>query len=290
MYPAPFEYHVPSTVAEAVSLLGRWQDDAKLIAGSQSLVPMMKLRLVQPKHVIDLRKVPGLSGVSESEGALVIGALTTHRDLETSEIVRSRVPIMSEAAAGIGDAQVRNMGTIGGSLAHADPAADWPAVAIALDASVRIAGPQGERTLPVEKFVVGPLTSALEAGEILLQVRVPLPGTRSGSAYEKLPHPASRFAIVGAAAAVTLDGKGAVQRARVALTGLGPKVTRAARVEQALQGNSSSPSSLKAAAARAAEGLELRADSIGSADYKAHLAALYTERALRRAVARAIES
>ena len=275
MYPAPFEYHVPSTVAEAVSLLGRWQDDAKLIAGSQSLVPMMKLRLVQPKHVIDLRKVPGLSGVSESEGALVIGALTTHRDLETSEIVRSRVPIMSEAAAGIGDAQVRNMGTIGGSLAHADPAADWPAVAIALDASVRIAGPQGERTLPVEKFVVGPLTSALEAGEILLQVRVPLPGTRSGSAYEKLPHPASRFAIVGAAAAVTLDGKGAVQRARV---------------EQALQGNSSSPSSLKAAAARAAEGLELRADSIGSADYKAHLAALYTERALRRAVARAVES
>ena len=290
MYPAPFEYHVPSTVAEAVSLLGRWQDDAKLIAGSQSLVPMMKLRLVQPKHVIDLRKVPGLSGVSESEGALVIGALTTHRDLETSEIVRSRVPIMSEAAAGIGDAQVRNMGTIGGSLAHADPAADWPAVAIALDASVRIAGPQGERTLPVEKFVVGPLTSALEAGEILLQVRVPLPGTRSGSAYEKLPHPASRFAIVGAAAAVTLDGKGAVQRARVALTGLGPKVARAGRVEQALQGNSPSPTSLKAAAARAAEGLELRADSIGSADYKAHLAALYTERALRRAVARAIES
>src|SRR5216683_2255258 len=279
MYPAPFEYHVPSTVAEAVALLGQWQDDAKLIAGSQSLVPMMKLRLVQPKHVIDLRKVPGLVGVSESDGALIIGALTTHRAIETSEIARSRLPILSEAAGGIGDPQVRNLGTIGGSLAHADPAADWPAVTVALDA-----------TVPVEQLISGPLTTVLEPGEILVQVRIPLPGARSGSAYEKLPHPASRFAIVGVAVAVALDGKGAVQRARVALTGLGPKVTRAGSVEQALQGKATSPDSLKAAAARAAEGLELRPDSVGSADYKAHLAAVYTERALRRAVARAVES
>jgi len=290
MYPAPFEYHVPSTVAEAVALLGRWQDDAKLISGSQSLVPMMKLRLVQPKHVIDLRKVPGLTGVSESDGALIIGALTTHRAIETSEIARSRLPVLSEAAGGIGDAQVRNLGTIGGSLAHADPAADWPAVTVALDASVKIAGARGERTVPVEQLISGPLTTVLEPGEILVQVRIPLPGARSGSAYEKLPHPASRFAIVGAAVAVTLDGKGAVQRARVALTGLGPKVSRASSVEQALQGKATSPDSLKAAAARAAEGLELRPDSTGTADYKAHLAAVYTERALRRAVARAIES
>jgi aerobic carbon-monoxide dehydrogenase medium subunit len=289
MYPAPFEYHVPSTVAEAVALLGQWQDDAKLISGSQSLVPMMKLRLVQPKHVIDLRKVPGLTGISESEGALVIGALTTHRAIETSEIVRSRLPILSEAAGGIGDAQVRNLGTIGGSLAHADPAADWPAVTVALDASAKIAGARGERTVPVEQLISGPLTTVLEPGEILVQVRIPLPGARTGSAYEKLPHPASRFAIVGVAAAVALDGKGAVQRARVALTGIGPKVTRAASVEQALQGKATSPESLKSAAARAAEGLELRADSTGTADYKAHLAAVYTERALRRALARAVE-
>src|SRR5713101_5232106 len=172
MYAAPFEYHVPSTVAEAVALLGRWQDDAKLISGSQSLVPMMKLRLVQPKHVIDLRKVPGLTGVSESEGALVIGALTTHRAIETSEIARSRLPILSEAAGGIGDAQVRNLGTIGGSLAHADPAADWPAVTVALDASVTVAGPGGERTVPVEQLISGPLTTVLEPGEILVQVRI----------------------------------------------------------------------------------------------------------------------
>jgi len=290
MYPAPFEYHVPTTVAEAVALLGRWQDDAKLIAGSQSLIPMMKLRLVQPKHVIDLRKVPGLSGISESDGALWIGALTTHWDIEASEIARSRLPILSEAAGGIGDAQVRNLGTIGGSLAHADPAADWPAVTTALDASVRVVGPKGERTLPVEKLITGPLTTVLAADEILVQVRVPLPGARSGSAYEKLPHPASRFAIVGVAAAVELDGKGTVQRARVALTGLLPKATRAAAVEQALQGKATSPDYLTSASRRAADGLELRADSIGSADYKAHLAAVYTERALRRAVARAVES
>jgi len=289
MYPAPFEYHVPSTVAEAVSLLGKWQDEAKLISGSQSLVPMMKLRLVTPKHVIDLRKVPGLAGISEADGALLIGALTTYRAIETSEIGRSRLPILAETAGGIGDAQVRNLGTIGGSLAHADPSADWPAVTVALDASVKIAGPRGERTVPVEQLITGPLSTVLEPSEILVQVRIPLPGARSGSAYEKLPHPASRFAVVGVAAAVALDGKGAVQRARVALTGLGPKVSRAASVEQALQGKPTSPDSLKSAASRAAEGLELRADATGTADYKAHLAAVYTERALRRAVSRAAE-
>jgi carbon-monoxide dehydrogenase medium subunit len=290
MYPAPFEYHAPSSLQEAVALLGTYQDDAKVIAGSQSLVAMMKLRLVQPKHVVDLRKVPGLVGISEADGALVIGALTSHRAIETSELLQTRFPMMAEAAGAIGDAQVRNMGTIGGSLAHADPAADWPAVTCALDASVRIAGPRGERNVPVEQFIAGPLTTVLEPNEIVVQVRIPLPPARSGSAYEKLPHPASRFAIVGSAVALTLDGRGAVQRARVALTGLAPKVTRAARVEKALEGTAPNPASLKTAAERAADGLELRADAIGSADYKAHLAAVYTERAVRRAVARAVES
>ena len=289
MYPAPFEYHTPSTVAEAVALLGKFQDDAKLIAGSQSLIPMMKLRLVQPKHVVDLRKVPGLSGISEAEGALVVGALTTYRAIETSELARSRFPILPETAGNIGDAQVRNLGTIGGSLAHADPSADWPAVTVALDATVKIAGPRGERSVPVEQLISGPLSTVLEPAEILVQVRFPLPAARSGSAYEKLPHPASRFAVVGAAAAVTLDGKGAVQRARVALTGLGSKVSRATAVEQALQGKATSPEALQSAASRAAEGLDLRADGTGSAEYKAHLVAVYTERALRRAVARAVE-
>ena len=290
MYPAPFEYHAPTTVAEAVSLLERFQDDAKLIAGSQSLVPMMKLRLAQPKHVVDLRKVPGLTGISEEGGTLVIGAMTTHRAIETSELARARLPILAEAAAWIGDAQVRNVGTIGGSLSHADPAADWPAVTCALDAAVRVAGPRGERTLQVQEFIQGPLTTALDPGEIVLQVRIPLPKAKTGSAYEKLPHPASRFAIVGVAALVTLDSNGAVQAARVAVTGLGARVTRATRVEQALQGAQATPAALDAAAARATDGIELRADAIGSPAYKAQLAAVHAGRALRRAVGRAKES
>jgi carbon-monoxide dehydrogenase medium subunit len=289
MYAAPFEYYAPTSVAEALALLDRHQDDAKILSGSQSLVPLMKLRLAQPKHVIDLRKVPGLSGVQESGGAVQIGAFTTHYAVGTSKVVRARLPMMAEAAAQIGDVQVRNMGTIGGSLAHADPSADWPAVLTALEASVQIVSAKGERLVKVEQLIIGPLTTVLEPRELLVQVRVPVPAGRSGGAYEKLPHPASRFAVVGVAALLSLDAKGAVQSARVALTGLAPKVTRASSVEKALQGKTPDPATLKAAAARAAEGIELRADLTGSADYRAHLAAVYTERALGRAAARARE-
>jgi carbon-monoxide dehydrogenase medium subunit len=290
MYPAPFEYHAPTTVAEAVALLDRFQDDAKLIAGSQSLVPMMKLRLVQPKHLVDLRKVPGMRGISEEGGAVVIGAMTTHRAIEASALLQSRLPILPEAAAMIGDAQVRNLGTIGGSLSHADPAADWPAVTTALDASVRVAGPRGERTVPVQELIQGPLTTALEPSEILLQVRIPIPKAKAGSAYEKLPHPASRFAIVGVAAAVALDARGAIQAARVAVTGLGARATRATALEKALQGAQPTPQALDAAAAHATDAIELHHDAIGSPSYKAHLAAVHAGRALRRAVGRAKES
>src|SRR5882762_5701864 len=238
MYPASFEYHAPTTIAEAIALLGRYGDEAKVISGSQSLIPLMKLRLAQPSHLVDLRKVDGLTGVREVQGSLQIG-----------------------------DAQVRNLGTIGGSLAHADPSADWPAVLTALDASVVVAGPQGERTLKVEQLIVGPLTTALEPGEILTQVRVALPPARTAGAYEKLPHPASRFAVVGVAAEISLDARNTVQWSRIAITGLGSKVTRATGVERALQGKAADPAAIKSAAARAAEGLELRADLSGSAAY-----------------------
>src|SRR5258705_7259446 len=172
MYPASFEYHTPTTLAEAIALLGRYGDEAKVLSGSQSLIPLMKLRLAQPAHVVDLRKVDGLTGVREVQGVLQIGALTTHAVLAKSELLRAKLPMAAEAAGQIGDAQVRNLGTIGGSLAHADPSADWPAVLTALDASVVVAGPQGERTLRVEQLILGPLTTALELGEILTQVRV----------------------------------------------------------------------------------------------------------------------
>ena len=229
------------------------------------------------------------SGVSESGGAVLLGAMTTHSALGASPVVRARLPMMAEAAGAIGDPQVRNMGTIGGSLAHADPSADWPAVLVALDATVKVASTKGERTLKIEELIAGPLTTVLKPGEILLQVRVPLPAGRYGGAYEKLPHPASRFAIVGAAAEVFLDSGGAIASSRIALTGIASKVTRAAYVEQALQGKTPDPAAIKAAAARAAQGIELRADLTGSAEYKANLAAVYTERAVKRAVSRALE-
>jgi len=260
-----------------------------VLAGSQSLVPLMKLRLAQPAHLVDLRKIEGLTGVREAQGTLFVGALTTHAAVASSELVRAKLPMAAEAANLIGDAQVRNLGTIGGSLAHADPAADWPAVLTALDASVVIAGPRGEKTVKVTDLIVWPLTTALQPGELLTQIRIPLPPARTAGAYEKLPNPASRFAVVGVAAEVSLDAKGAVAWSRIALTGLGSKVTRAAHVEQALQGKPADAATIKAAAARAAEGLELRPDLTGSAAYKAQLASVYTERAVLRAAARARE-
>jgi aerobic carbon-monoxide dehydrogenase medium subunit len=289
MYSAPFEYHAPATLSEAIALLGRYGDEAKVLAGSQSLIPLMKLRLAQPAHVVDLRKVDGLTGVREAQGALLVGALTTHAAMASSELVRSKLPMAAEAASQIGDPQVRNLGTIGGSLAHADPSADWPAVLTALDATVVVAGPRGERTLKVQELITGPLSTVLENGELLTQVKIPLPPARTAGAYEKLPNPASRFAIVGVAAEVSLDARNAVQWSRIAITGLAPKVARATQVEQALQGKSGDAAAVKAAAGRAADGLELRADLTGSAAYKAQLAAVYTERAILRAISRARE-
>ena len=289
MYSAPFEYHAPATLSEAIALLGRYGDEAKVLAGSQSLIALMKLRLAQPAHVVDLRKVDGLTGVREAQGALLVGALTTHAAMAASELVRAKLPMAAEAASQIGDPQVRNLGTIGGSLAHADPAADWPAVLTALDATVVVAGPRGERTLKVQDLITGPLSTVLENGELLTQVKIPLPPARTAGAYEKLPNPASRFAVVGVAAEVSLDARNAVQWSRIAITGLAPKVTRATQVEQALQGKSGDAAAVKAAAARAADGLELRPDLTGSAAYKAQLAAVYTERAVLRAISRARE-
>jgi carbon-monoxide dehydrogenase medium subunit len=287
MYASPFEYHSPATLAEAIALLGKHGEEAKVISGSQSLVPLMKLRLAQPAHLVDLRKLPDLKGVRESGGALQIGAFTTHAGVADAPLVKQRLPMAAEAAMLIGDAQVRNMGTIGGSLAHADPSADWPALMTALDASVVLAGPKGERTVKLEQFIVGPLTTVMTAGEILTQVIVPLPPAKTGGAYEKLPHPASRFAIVGVAAEISLAANGTVAWSRIAITGLASKVYRASGVEQALQGKKPDAATAKAAAVHAADGLELREDPTGSPAYRAQLAMVYTERAIVRAATRA---
>ncbi|MBI3989927.1 MAG: xanthine dehydrogenase family protein subunit M [candidate division NC10 bacterium] len=287
MYPATFEYHTPGSVNEAVSLLDRYKDEAKLLAGGHSLIPIMKLRLAQPKHLIDLRKIQGLSGIREAGGAIVIGALTTHWMVESSDLLKQTLPILPEAAGQIGDMQVRNMGTIGGSLAHADPAADLPAVILALGAELKAMGPKGERTTKAEDFFVDLLTTALQPNEVLTEIRIPLPLPKTGGAYEKYPHPASRYAVVGVAALLTVDRRDTVQSASIGITGIGSKATRARAAEQYLIGKAPDNDALKTAAERATEGISIRADLQGSAEYKAHLAKVYTRRALTRALERA---
>src|SRR5919109_720697 len=289
MYPASFEYHRAGSVDEAVALLGQYGEDAKLLAGGHSLIPLLKLRFARPGHLIDVRRIPGLSGVREEANAIVIGSGTTHRQLATSAVLWNRLPIIAEAAAIIGDPLVRNMGTIGGSLAHADPGADLPAVMLAVGAELVLVGPAGRRSVKADDFFVGLLTTAIRPDEVLTEIRIPLPAARSGGAYEKFPHPASRYAVIGAAAVVRLADASVVASARVAITGLGTRAVRAIGVEQAVTGRAPSDGTVTTAAARAAEGIEMRADSGLEADYRRELAAVFVKRALLRAVERAKE-
>ena len=286
MYPVPFEYHRAGSVEEAVALLGRFGESAKLIAGGHSLLPLMKLRLAEPRHLVDIRRIPALSGVREEDGALIIGAATPHQVLERSPIVQKRLPIVSEAAAQIGDVQVRNMGTIGGSLAHADPAADLPAVMLALGAELTAVGPKGKRTVPVDGFFVKLFTTTLDPGEVLTEVRIPLPEAGSGGAYAKFPHPASRYAVVGVAAVVTVSG-GKISAARVAITGVGAKPVRATGAEGALVGKGIDAKVVGAAADRVVDGLTVRSDPRMDPDYWKALAVTYTRRAVATALNRA---
>jgi carbon-monoxide dehydrogenase medium subunit len=281
-----FEYHAPTTLQEALSLLTRYNGEAKILAGGHSLIPIMNLRLAQPKALIDIGKIPGLSGVREDNGAVVIGAMTTHHQVETSAVLRAKVPILPETAAVIGDVQVRNRGTIGGSIAHADPAGDFPAAAVALDLQLKVVGPKGERTIKGRDFFVDILTTALQPDEILTEIRVPAFAARTGSAYEKFPNPASRYAIVGAAAVVTVDGNGVCQRASVGLNGISGKPVAAVGVEQALVGKPLNDQTIQEAAAKAADGLEALGDIFASAEYRTHLARVFTKRALAKASGR----
>jgi aerobic carbon-monoxide dehydrogenase medium subunit len=284
MYPAQFDYHTPGTVREALDLLGRHKDEAKLLAGGHSLLPAMKLRLAQPKHLVDLRKISGLSGIKEEGGALVIGAMATHHAIESSPVVKSKCPLLADVAAQIGDPMVRNMGTIGGSLAHADPAADYPAAIIALGAEMVVEGPKGKRTIKADDFFKGLLTTALAEDEILTEVRIPASPGKVGAAYVKFPHPASRFALVGVAAVLTLDA-GKVSKASIGITGAGTKATRAKGVEAAISGKAADAASIQAAAERAPEGVDVQADLQGSEDYKKHLLKVFAKRAMEAAAA-----
>lgn len=287
MYPAAFEYHAPTSVQDALGLLGRLKDDAKVLAGGHSLIPMMKLRLAQPKHLIDLRKVPGLGGIKDEGGTIVIGAMTTHWQVESSSLLKSKCLILSETASVIGDPAVRNLGTIGGSLAHADPAADQPATMIALGAEFVCQGPKGRRTVKVDDWFQGLMATALGEDELLVEIRIPAWPAGSGGAYMKFPHPASRFAVVGAAAMVTLDREGKCTRASVGITGAGTKAVRATGVESGLTGKKLDAATIEAAAQKAAEGVDVQADLQGSVEYKSHLCRVFAKRAVTEAAKRA---
>jgi carbon-monoxide dehydrogenase medium subunit len=287
MYPAAFEYHAPTNVKDALGLLGRYKDDAKVLAGGHSLVPMMKLRLAQPKHVIDLRKVPGLGGIKEEGGSLVLGALTTHWQMESSTVLKAKCPILAETASVIGDPAVRNLGTIGGSLAHADPAADQPATMIALGAEIVCEGPKGRRTVKVDDWFQGLMATALREDELVVEIRIPAWPAGSGGAYMKFPHPASRFAVVGVAAMVTLDREGKCTKAGVGVTGAGTKAVRAKAVEAGLVGKKLDAATIETAAQKAAEGVDVQADLQGSVEYKSHLCRVFAKRAITEAAKRA---
>jgi aerobic carbon-monoxide dehydrogenase medium subunit len=284
MYPAQFDYHTPGSIKEALDLLGKHKDDAKLLAGGHSLLPAMKFRLARPAHVVDLRKIPGLAGIKEDGGTLVIGAMTTHYAVESSAVVKSKCGVLAQTAALIGDPMVRNMGTIGGSLAHADPAADYPATAIAVGAELVAEGPKGKRTIKVDDFFKGLMTTAVGADEILTEVRVPALAANQSAAYMKFPHPASRFAVVGVAAVLTIDG-GKCTKASIGITGAGTHAVRAKGVEAALAGKPLDAASIAAAADKAPDGVDVQADLQGSVDYKKHLLKVFAKRAIEAAAA-----
>ena len=281
MIPQPFDYSAPTTIKEALGLLSA--DGAKALAGGMSLVPMMKLRLAAPALLVDLGRIGELKNIRESAGFLHIGATATHYDVESSALVRGRCPLLAQAAASIGDVQVRNSGTIGGSVAHADPAADYPAALFALDAKVRILSAKSDRTLGIGEFLVDTFTTALEPGEIVTEVIVPVEEPGTGTAYRKMVQPASGFAIVGAAARIRRSN-GSIAMARIGITGLGGKAFRASGAEAALEGTAGGEAEIRKAAASVAGAREAFSDLNATAGYRKAMAAVYAARAIASAL------
>ena len=287
MIPAAFDYHAPATLAEATALLVRLGDEAKVLSGGQSLIPIMKLRLSSPPHVVDINGIPGLSGLREEGGVLRIGALTRESELEESALIRDRYPLLHDTSKVIADPIVRNLATVGGNLAHGDPANDHPATMLALGAEVVATGPAGERRIPIGSFFTGPFATALRPAEIVVEIRVPSPAPRSGGAYVKLERKVGDFATVAVAVQVTLSADGACERVGIGLTNVGLVPIEATRAEAALTGKRPDDAVLAEAARLAAEAADPAADLRGSVEYKRDLVRVLTGRALRRAIARA---
>jgi aerobic carbon-monoxide dehydrogenase medium subunit len=286
MIPASFEYSAPKTLSEAIALLQKHGPDAKILAGGQSLIPLMKLRMASPKRLIDLNRVSGLSYIREADGFLTIGALTRESELDSSDLIRKKYPIIADTTAVIADPLVRNMATVGGNLAHADPANDHPATMLALSTEVVATGPKGARKIPIGSFFTDVFTTALKPDEILTEIRIPIPPARSGGAYFKVERKVGDFAAAAVAAQVTLDGN-TCKRVGIGLTNVGPTPIKATRAEKALEGRAADEKNIQEAARIASEEAQPVDDLRGSAEYKRSLIRVLTARALRKAIARA---
>ena len=287
MIPGAFEYHAPRTIEEATGLLVKLGADAKILSGGQSLIPLMKLRLASPGHLVDINGIAGLAYIREEGGTLRIGGLTREADLEDSELVRTRYPLLLDTCKVIADPIVRNLATIGGNLAHGDSANDHPATMLALGAEVVARGTGGERTIPIGSFFTGPFTTALKPDEIVVEIRVPTPRPRSGGAYVKMERKVGDFATAAVAAQLTLDASGACEAAGIGLTNVGSVPIKATQAEAALRGKRPDEAAIKQAAQLAAEAADPAADLRGSVEYKRDLVRVLTGRAIRKALERA---
>lgn len=287
MIPPAFEYLRPKTLPEAVAMLQQYGDDAKILSGGQSLIPMMKLRLARPSHLIDINRVSGLSYIKEEGGFLKIGGLTREAELEAASVVRAKYPLLLDTATVIADPQVRNMATVGGNLAHGDPANDHPATMMALGAQVVVTGAKGERVIAIDDFFVSLFTTALQHDEILTEIRIPIPPAHSGGAYIKLERKVGDFATAATAVQVTLDDKGAVQKIGIGLTNAGPTPVRATNAEDLLRGKKPDAALINQASQAAMDSADPSADLRGPAEYKKGLIKELTKRALTRALERA---
>ena len=287
MIPAAFEYHSPASLDDATALLAKLGEDAKILSGGQSLIPMMKLRLATPPHVVDISGIAGLAYIREADGVLAIGALTRESELEESELVRTRYPLLHDTCQVIADPIVRNLATVGGNLAHGDPANDHPATMLALGAEVVARGRSGTRRIPVAGFFTGPFSTALGPGEILVEVRVPVPAERSGGAYRKLERKVGDFATAAVAAQLALRADGACESAGIGLTNVGLTPIKAEKAEAALRGKRLDDKTIAEAARLAAAAAEPAEDLRGSVEYKRDLVRVLATRALRKALERA---
>ncbi|HEU4344622.1 MAG TPA: xanthine dehydrogenase family protein subunit M, partial [Candidatus Binatia bacterium] len=282
MIPAPFEYYAPHSLNDAVSFLAAHKDDVKILSGGQSLLPLMKMRLAKPAYILDMGRIPGLDAIVPNENDILIGAMATHAQIENSDLLLKNCPLLPQTATTIADVQVRNRGTIGGSIAHADPAGDVPAAILALDAEIKAVGPNGERWIKADEFFLGLLMSVLEPDEIVTAIKVPGTGSDK-TAYLKAAPRSSGFAVVGVAVRLALDASGACNRIALGITGVTDKAYRADRVEQMLCGKKLTPNLIEQAAAESTRNIEVIEDVNGSGEYRTHLTHVYVARAIQAA-------